>query len=374
MSKPRTLPKDVIVDGLHGQYRVSQELSRGGLGVVYKAQNISTGKKVAIKVLHNDRFVLTDAIYLRFLREIQYGDALDHPNLVQTIDASPENDFLVMEFIEGEPLQKTYHSLTFSEKRTIADSILNGLSHIHQSGFLHRDIKPNNIMLTKEKQVKICDYGLLKKIDDEEPYITNTLDNLGSLLYVSENQRDNPSNVTPLDDIYSVAIVIYELFSNERMSVRWKPKKMIHAGVKLRQLVVSIIHDTHQNSPTQLIENLHDCVTDHSHAIKPVIDGISEVFGKSAIGDISKYKPLNSLGHDIYTFVEKAGIFDVNLIYDHRNTKRTLLSATSRDHSFTGSQLKENPTWKAISQLYANEFPYVINQEIIDYLANPWKV
>lgn len=369
----RQIPKDSIVEGRKGRYRVAQELSRGGLGVVYAARNIATGEKVAVKVLHNDRFILTDAIYLRFIREIQYGNALTHPHLVRVLDAGTENDFLVMEYVDGIPLQRAYATLTFQHKRQLAAQILAGIEYIHTAGFLHRDIKPNNILLTHDHIAKICDYGLLKKISDEEPYITNTLDNLGSLLYVSENQRDRPSNVGPIDDIYSAAIVLYELFSSERMSVRWKPKKMIHAGTKLRQRVVSIIHESHQLSVGELIADLRDCVSDHSSEIPVLFDGLRDLFGTSVINCGENYVWNNALGHDLVTFLQKSGIFNLEFKFHFGGSeglggKRTLKHIVGPSGLFDGRQLQASREWKKLSTHYKAHFQYVLNAEIEEHL------
>lgn len=322
---------------------------------------------MAIKILHSERFSLSDAVYLRFVREIEYGNALAHPNLVRVLDAGKNNEFLVMEFVQGTGLHRSYDRLSFRQKRNVARQLIDGLEHIHKCGFLHRDIKPNNILIRNDNVVKICDYGLLKKIDHEEPYITNTLDNLGSLLYVSENQRDSPSEVCVLDDIYSMAIILYELFSNERMSVRWKPKKMQDAGTKLRSLVVSIVHEAHQSSEEELVAELRNSLIDHSDKIAPFFDRLTETFGSDIIGDTTLYRPTNSLGNALVPFLAKSGIFKVNVDYAS-GSKQHVQTIEIVDETFQLKKFVKRPKWKRLAKHYRTYFGNLVNREIEEYL------
>ncbi|REJ84735.1 MAG: PEGA domain-containing protein [Acidobacteria bacterium] len=153
-----------------GRFVTEAVIGRGGMGVVYRARDPVIGRTVAIKALRTDTD-LTDArrdeLQSRFELEFQSAGTLSHPNIVTIFDVGQEDDvaFIAMEFVQGQTLDQMLRSgdtITFEEICDIADGLCAGLDFAHQSGVVHRDVKPANIMLTGQGQVKITDFGVAK--------------------------------------------------------------------------------------------------------------------------------------------------------------------------------------------------------------------
>ena len=147
-------------------YRVHQKLGGGGMGVVYKATDTRLKRTVALKFLPPELTRDEDA-KRRFMHEAEAASALDHPNIctIFEIDETPDGQlFLVMAYYDGETLNKRIERgpLPIDEAVDIADRAAQGLAKAHASGMVHRDVKPANVMMPKDGQVKIVDFGLAK--------------------------------------------------------------------------------------------------------------------------------------------------------------------------------------------------------------------
>src|SRR5258706_3013679 len=148
-------------------YRLIQQLGEGGMGEVYVALDPKLDRKVAIKVLHPDSLA-DENLKKRLLREAQAAAKLDHPNTCAVYDVNEAESFtfIVMQYIEGETLgeKMLLDPLELSTALAIADQAAEGLAEAHRQGILHRDIKPQNMMITPRGQLKILDFGLAKQI------------------------------------------------------------------------------------------------------------------------------------------------------------------------------------------------------------------
>ena len=149
-------------------YRVGEELSRGGMGVVYRALDVKLEREVALKVLPPE-LVRDEERKHRFLQEAKAAASLKHPNIavIHEVDEVDGVTFLVMELIEGEKLSDRLarERLPFSHALTLAVEITDGLSRAHERGIVHRDLKPANIMVTEDGHPKIIDFGLAKLME-----------------------------------------------------------------------------------------------------------------------------------------------------------------------------------------------------------------
>ncbi|MCZ2154509.1 MAG: serine/threonine protein kinase [Bryobacterales bacterium] len=199
-----------------GDYEILGVLGAGGMGSVYKVRNIISDRVEAIKVLlpnlaeHQD---LKD----RFLREIKTSASLEHTNISALRTAFQSGDMLlmVMEFVEGETLDQRMKRgpLPMDESVRYTSQILDALEYAHSRGVVHRDIKPQNIMITPKGTAKLLDFGIAKAANDKQLTMTGTA--LGSLYYMSPEQIRG-EHVDGRADLYSLGVTLYELVTGKR--------------------------------------------------------------------------------------------------------------------------------------------------------------
>jgi eukaryotic-like serine/threonine-protein kinase len=187
-----------------GKYEVLDTLGRGGMGVVYRAIDPRIGRLVAIKMITGD--YAKDPDYLnRFYREARSTGTLQHANIVTVYDLGDQDGvpYLVMEYLEGEPLDKIIGSrrdLSLPDRLDIIIQACNGLQYAHQHGVVHRDIKPGNIMVLKDGNVKLVDFGIARLGNSS---MTATGQMIGTISYMSPEQI-NGQAVDSRSDIFSV--------------------------------------------------------------------------------------------------------------------------------------------------------------------------
>ena len=194
--------------------KILSKLGQGGMGAVYKAQHLSLGRLVAVKVLAGP-LAGNPAYVERFLREARYLARLRHPNLVTIYDVSSAGPVphLVMEYVEGSTLSKRLSErggMAWAEARQVLERILDAVSAIHATGLVHRDLKPANIMLDAAGQVKVMDFGLAK--DASEAALTQEGMILGTPEYMSPEQAKGDP-VSPASDVYALGVIAYETVS-----------------------------------------------------------------------------------------------------------------------------------------------------------------
>ncbi len=196
-------------------YKILEELGRGGMGVVYKAEDVRLKRTVALKFLPPE-FTRDPKAKKRFLHEARAAAALDHPNIcaVHEIDEVDGQTFIVMGYIEGQSLMEKIDSgpLKINEALEIAIQIAQGLQAAHERGIVHRDIKPANILITTEGLVKILDFGLAKLADQIR--ITTTSTTVGTVAYMSPEQAQG-EEVDFRTDIWSLGVVLYEMLTGK---------------------------------------------------------------------------------------------------------------------------------------------------------------
>ena len=201
---------------LNGRYKIQSLIGTGGMAAVYLAKDLILERLVAIKVLRLD-FRQNDDAMRRFRREALSATQLIHPNIVGVYDVgqSQEMNYIVMEYVEGTDLKdyvRQKGALHPIEAVRIMMQIVSAIAAAHQNRIIHRDIKPQNILIDKEGNVKITDFGIAVALSDTSLTQTNTL--LGSVHYLSPEQARG-GMATIQTDIYALGIVLYELLTGK---------------------------------------------------------------------------------------------------------------------------------------------------------------
>ena len=198
-----------------GKYKILEELGRGGMGVVYKAEDTKLKRTVALKFLPPELTHISE-VKERFMREAQAAAALDHPNIctVYEFDEAEEKTFISMAYIEGQSLKEKIESglLELDEALRIAIQIAEGLQEAHKNGVVHRDIKSANIMVTEKDQAKIMDFGLARIAGGT--LVTKEGMAMGTIAYMSPEQARG-EEVDHRTDIWSLGVVLYEVFTGQ---------------------------------------------------------------------------------------------------------------------------------------------------------------
>ena len=208
-------------------YKILKQIGRGGMGVVYQAQDLRLNRFVALKFLPES----DERLKTRFLQEARAASALDHVNLctIYEINETPSGEmFISMAFYEGETLRKKLPRGPFSiaEAMNYAIQMTTGLTRAHESGIVHRDLKPANIMITRDGVIKILDFGLAKLMG--ETRITKSGTALGTVAYMSPEQARG-IDVDHRSDIWSLGVVFYEMLTGQIPFTGSNEQLLIHA-------------------------------------------------------------------------------------------------------------------------------------------------
>jgi serine/threonine protein kinase len=212
MSPDTTVPQRL------GNYDIVSKIAEGGMGTVYKARNRFTGGIVAVKVIAQTT-TKNPILLQRFEREFLAAKVLDHPNVVKAIEycGTLPHPFLVMEFVDGESLGQRMERLGAypeAEAVRIVAQVCEGLQRAHKQGLVHRDVKPDNILVTREGVAKLTDMGLVKDVDGDLN-LTKTGRGLGTPHYMAPEQFRNAKTVDVRGDIYSLGATLYAMVTGQ---------------------------------------------------------------------------------------------------------------------------------------------------------------
>lgn len=201
---------------INDRYEIIKLLGEGGMANVYLAHDTILDRKVAVKILRGD-LANDEKFVRRFQREALAASSLNHPNIVEMYDVGEDNGYfyIVMEYIEGKNLKqliKKRGALTLGEVIDIMNQLTDGLAHAHDSYIIHRDIKPQNILILDNGLVKITDFGIAMALNSSQLTQTNSV--MGSVHYLSPEQATG-KGCTIKSDVYSLGILMYELLTNK---------------------------------------------------------------------------------------------------------------------------------------------------------------
>ena len=219
VSRTRTILKSIeeLVPGttLAGKYKIIEVLGRGGMGIVYKAEDTKLKRNVALKFLPPE-LIQNEEAKERFVLEAQAAAALSHPNVctIHEIDEEEDRSFIAMEYVDGQSLRAKIEKgpLELDEALNISIQVAEGLEEAHKKGIIHRDIKSANIMVTDRGQAKIMDFGLAKV--KRGTLLTREGTTLGTVAYMSPEQARGEV-IDHRSDIWSLGVVIYEMLTGQ---------------------------------------------------------------------------------------------------------------------------------------------------------------
>lgn len=269
---------------LGNRYRLLELIGEGGMAQVYKAEDSILCRTVAIKILRSQ--YAGDAEFVeRFRREARAAASLSHPNIVNIYDVGQENgtDYIVMEYLPGCTLKQVIKDeapLPVERALDITRQIAEGLNHAHQRNIIHRDIKPHNILITPDGQIKVTDFGIARAISAGT--LTQTGEVVGSVQYSSPEQAKGEA-AGPQSDLYSLGCVLYELLTG---TVPFKGDTLVSIALQhLQDEVVPI------------------------RQIRPDLPASVEAIVKKAMAkDLAKrYPSAMALLKDIYALQQKTG-------------------------------------------------------------------
>jgi serine/threonine-protein kinase len=206
---------------LNGRYKLLERIGAGGMSVVYKAQDLVLGRLVAVKMLH-ESFTGDPDFLQRFRQEAYAAASLQHPNIVTVHDIGQDGNrhYIVMEYVDGRTLKDLVRqyggngeAMPISRALDLSVQISEGIGYAHRSGLVHCDVKPQNVLVTRDDRIKVADFGIARAISEASQHID---DNRvwGTPQYFSPEQASGDPP-TPASDVYSIGVMMFELLTGQ---------------------------------------------------------------------------------------------------------------------------------------------------------------
>ncbi len=305
-----------------GKYQILDKIDAGGMATIYKGIQRSLNRPVAIKVMHkqlsNDpRFVE------RFNKESLIIARLNHPNIIHIIDrgiTAQGMPYFVMNFVEGTDVAKIIRqgNTTVNRKLDIIIQVCKALSYAHKNNVIHRDIKPANILIDSEKNALVADFGIAQFYDEDagDHHITKEYVILGTLSYMSPEQKTSSKNITALSDLFSMGVVMYELFTGRKPLGNFQPPSELcdDLSPEIDDIVMSCLASESENRPASA-----DVVKDH---LLEILEGahIQKAKRQDVIKDVIKME-------DIFDLLDiiKEHQYGTVYLFRHRINKKLMV-------------------------------------------------
>ena len=247
----------MVVESLVGRYRLERRLGHGGMASVFLARDSELDRPVAVKLL-GENVAGDKGLRERFVREARLAARLSHPNVVSIYDAGADDGrpYIVMEYVEGETLADLLARgpLQPEEARQLALQACRGLAHAHDAGLIHRDIKPQNLLLRSDGTLKIADFGIARAAEGTALTQAGTV--LGTAAYLSPEQALG-EEVTAATDIYSLGAVLYELLTGRPPL---EPESLADLADKQRRPSIAPVREPAPHVPRDLEDVVMRCL------------------------------------------------------------------------------------------------------------------
>jgi serine/threonine protein kinase len=263
-------PGDRIAD-----YTIVERIGQGGVAEIYRARQTSLDREVAIKVL-SERATIDSDIVSRFERESKIIAKLNHPNIVHVIDRGVDRKqyFFVMDYVDGTDFKAilSRKGFTLDQRIDVVIQVLKALDYAHNNGIIHRDIKPSNILIDSNGNAMVADFGIAQILDKDTVDRTNTNMIMGTLAYMSPEQKLSSRDIDRTADIYSIGVILYEILTDVKPMGHFKrpselnksspsvldeivlrcleqnPRDRFQSAVELKDVLLSALHETTQGS------------------------------------------------------------------------------------------------------------------------------
>ncbi len=277
----RPTSSQMIGTVLSGRYKLEAKLGSGGMSTVYLARDATLDRQVAVKVMHREMSEQADQLE-RFRQEARAVAKLSHPNVVAVIDAGEDggHPYIVFEYVEGETLKQRIArlgALDTQEALAYAIEIARGLTVAHARNMVHRDIKPQNVLIDAEGRAKLTDFGISRQLEQDGMTATGRV--LGTTDYVAPEQAMG-HGVDPRSDIYSLGVVLYEMLigqvpfhADSQVGVAMKHVNEELPDVQQRRPEVSaatalVVERATDKDPTRRYQGIGEMIDDLSTALE----------------------------------------------------------------------------------------------------------
>ena len=231
-------PAYIVGEPLPGQevggYRIDKLLGRGGMGAVFQAAHPFSGQKIAVKVLRQS-YSDEPTFRARFQREIEALKALDHPHIVEILGSGEADGvhYFTMTLVNGISLRDVMKQqrLNLKERLQIIEEVCSALQHAHDSGVVHRDLKPQNVLIDEARHAQVVDFGIARLTRGNVLSLTRTGQIIGTSRYMAPEQQRDAKHVDCRADVYSIGVMAYELLTGQLPVGSFAPLSQLNPGL-----------------------------------------------------------------------------------------------------------------------------------------------
>ena len=310
---------------INDRYEIIRSIGEGGMANVYLAYDTILNRNVAVKILRGD-LANDEKFVRRFQREAISASSLNHPNIVEMYDVGEDDGkyFIVMEYLEGQTLKtliKKRGALTLSEVIDIMIQLTSGLECAHESYIIHRDIKPQNVLILDDGTVKITDFGIAMALNSNELTQTNSV--MGSVHYLPPEQA-NGTGATVKSDIYSSGILMYELLTGK---LPFKGENAVEIAIKHMKEEVPSVCEYNPEIP-QSVENI--------------------IMKATAKNPLNRYDSAKEMNEDLKTCLEKSRSLEEKYKYKYPETEEETVTKKDDNKQKEKDQKQEKKLNKAL--------------------------